>query len=455
MRARENLEKSKVFQALPKFVLAPDEIETIESPEGFREDLLRQIADAKSRIWISALYIENDESGRQILAALRKAKNDNPKLKIKVFVDFHRNQRPRVGEKDPAAIETFRDANFEIIGVPVAASEAGGVLHTKGMVFDNKLIYSGASCNDVYLHGKDKYRVDRYRKFNNKALADAFVQYLKKVFLESEAAEDFTNGAVEIRKENRAKIEALRLKLREANFSAGNTPAEIRKAETYAVPIAGFGKGNPLNKTIVDLINAAEKNITIYTPYFNISKDVRTAIAAALNKGIQVNIVVGDKEANDFYNSEKKIVEIRQKKLARREKRMMFAFDGLPYCYEHNLKKFMGDFRGEIDKNLLNIHLWQDGENTFHPKGVVIDDGEISLITGHNMNRRGDKKDPENGIVIVSDDASVKAQAVAEKDRFLEQTKPLTSPDGLPRITDYPLRQLVAMGIASLFKNRF
>ena len=59
-----------------------------------------------------------------------------------------------------------------IYGVPVNTREALGVLHLKGFVVDDTVIYSGASINDVYLHQHEKYRYDRYQLITNEALAD-------------------------------------------------------------------------------------------------------------------------------------------------------------------------------------------------------------------------------------------------------------------------------------------
>ena len=49
-------------------------------------------------------------------------------------------------------------------GVPINTREVFGVLHIKGFVFDDTVLYSGASINNVYLQQQDKYRYDRYQK---------------------------------------------------------------------------------------------------------------------------------------------------------------------------------------------------------------------------------------------------------------------------------------------------
>ena len=44
-------------------------------------------------------------------------------------------------------------------GVPINTREVFGVLHIKGFVFDDTVLYSGASINNVYLQQQDKYRL--------------------------------------------------------------------------------------------------------------------------------------------------------------------------------------------------------------------------------------------------------------------------------------------------------
>ena len=56
--------------------------------------------------------------------------------------------------------------------MPINTREALGVLHFKGFIIDDCVLYSGASLNDVYLHQHDKYRYDRYQCIRNGKMAD-------------------------------------------------------------------------------------------------------------------------------------------------------------------------------------------------------------------------------------------------------------------------------------------
>ena len=149
---------------LPKISQSVDDVDFFYAPADFRETLLEKIASAKQRICIVALYLEQDDGGKGILDALYAAKRQRPELDVRVLVDWHRAQRGRIGA---AASNTNADwycrmaqenpgIDIPVYGVPINTREALGVLHFKGFIIDDCVLYSGASLNDVYLarHGR-------------------------------------------------------------------------------------------------------------------------------------------------------------------------------------------------------------------------------------------------------------------------------------------------------------
>jgi CDP-diacylglycerol--serine O-phosphatidyltransferase len=81
------------LEGLPCIPVAAAGVLTLFGPREFRAALLERIATASQRILISALYLQDDESGRELLAALYAAKAARPYLQIAIFVDWHRAQR--------------------------------------------------------------------------------------------------------------------------------------------------------------------------------------------------------------------------------------------------------------------------------------------------------------------------------------------------------------------------
>jgi len=107
-------------------------------------------------------------------------------------------------------------------------------------------------------------------------------------------------------------------------------------------------------------------------------------IDRALARGVALEIIVGDRTANDFY-------------VAPGEP---FSASGvLPYLYEDTLRAFAKRRQAAIDAGQLTLRIWNDPGHTFHAKGVWIDQ-RYSLLTGNNLNPRGFNLDLENGLLI-------------------------------------------------------
>ena len=379
----------KHLNELAKLEQKAEQYQIVYDPKSYRVALLEQIKKAKHRIYIVALYLEQDEAGREILNALYQAKNQQPNLDIKIFVDWHRAQRGRIGEdKTKTNARYYYDLkqqhpsiDIPVYGVPVNRREVLGVLHLKGFIIDDTVTYSGASINNVYLHKLDKYRYDRYHFITNKVLADTMVNYVNDNFLPLDGVQRLDVSEHKTRKQIKSEIKQLRQHLMDANYQyTGNCDNDTLSV----APIVGLGRNNQLNKIIHHLINTTEQKVTFCTPYFNLPNILVRDIIRLLRKGKQVEIIIGDKVANDFYIPEDKPFNIS---------------GGLPYLYEINLRNFVERLQNYIDKQQLTIRLWKDEDQTYHLKGIWVDD-EWMMITGNNLNPRAWRLDLENAILV-------------------------------------------------------
>lgn len=391
--------KRTFIDSLPTISVKPDAVNIIENTLEYRAKLLELIATARKRIYITALYLQDDEAGREVLNALYHAKQNNPKLEVFVFVDFLRAQRGLMGHaKSIGNVGLYRELNnlyehpIKIYGVPVKSKEFLGVLHLKGFVFDDTLLYSGSSINNIYLQQSDRYRYDRYHLINNKLLANSFVKFLRDNFITSSAVQLLTKDDIPLVKQLKPAIRRLKFNLRRSGYyfreglpalTATKKPPE--EGEIKLTPLLGFGgRQNKLNKAIFQLVNQTEKEVVIFTPYFNFPGKIHRAVRKILKQGKKVTIIVGDKTANDFYIPEDK----------------PFNKVGiLPYIYETSLRRFVKNNQLYIDQNYLDVCLWLDPGNSFHLKGINSDQSNY-LITGHNINPRAWKLDIENGVLI-------------------------------------------------------
>lgn len=427
------ISRRKDIKNKPKIHISSENITILENARVFYKSVLSYIEKSKKRIYMSALYLQDDEAGRNILTALYKAKEKNKDLDIKVFVDFHRAQRGLIGEKNNKGnivfyneIKNNFNSEIEIYGVPVKKKELFGVLHLKGFTFDDTYIYSGASLNNVYLNHFKKYRLDRYFIIKNKKLADATIAYLEEYLLSNSAVSLFEDENGIATKDIKKDIVKLKKALSKAEYNYDGdckdftTPKDDEVALTL---LSGFGKkNNELNDTVIDLLKNSKKRVTIYTPYLNFPKKILKEIKALIKRKVTINLVVGDKEANDFYtppgNGFRKI-------------------DALPYIYEQNLRNFAKRFDSSIKDGTLNIFIWRDQDNTFHLKGLE-SDNKYYLLTGSNLNPRAWNLDLENGMLIHDEKEILLDSFTKEREEIQKNSFKIKDFTEVPEIKEYP-----------------
>ncbi|WP_407331914.1 CDP-diacylglycerol--serine O-phosphatidyltransferase [Enterovibrio sp. 27052020O] len=418
----------QLIDQLPKIAHRPDQLETLLDAASFRERLLHEIAQAKSRIYLVALYLQDDEAGRSILDALYEAKQKNPVLDIKVLVDWHRAQRGLIGaDKSDGNAAIYREYaekfthKIEVLGVPVRNREVFGVLHLKGFIIDDAVIYSGASLNDVYLAQHDRYRYDRYHVIKSKPLADSMANFIGSTLVASDAVTCLSQSCRPNTKALKPAIRELRSRLQSASYKF--ISQHINDDQIGLTPMVGLGKRkNLLNTQICRLIASAHQELIICTPYFNPPRSVMREIRRALRRSVNVTIIVGDKTANDFYIPPEEPFR---------------TISGLPYLYEINLRNFARRNEAAIAKRQLKIHLWKHDNNSFHLKGIWVDRSYM-LLTGNNLNPRAWKLDLENAILLHDKHKLLECEAQREIDKILEHTQLIGSYKQIEKLEVYP-----------------
>ncbi|MGF1681964.1 CDP-diacylglycerol--serine O-phosphatidyltransferase [Photobacterium minamisatsumaniensis] len=423
------------IEQLPCIAHKPEDLETLLDAGSFRERLHTEISNATKRIYLVALYLQDDEAGRDILTALYDAKQLNPALDIKVLVDWHRAQRGLIGaaqsDGNAALYREFSERyehQINVLGVPVRNREVFGVLHLKGFVVDDKVIYSGASLNDVYLAQHQRYRYDRYHVIHNAQLADSMANFIVETLVNSEAVNCLSQNKRPETKSLKGAIKDLRHKLQRASYQF--SPETISKDEVGLTPLVGLGKRkNKLNQHICTLVASAKTELTICTPYFNFPRSISREVKRALRRGVKVTIIVGDKTANDFYIPPNEPFK---------------TIAGLPYLYEVNLRNFAKQNEASMARRQLAIHLWKHNDNSFHLKGVWVDRSYM-LITGNNLNPRAWKLDLENAILVHDKNQLLADQKQQELDCILSHTQLIGCYKDIDKIDAYPapVRKLI------------
>ena len=416
------------FIQLPTIAQNPDKFEVLLSAQEFRTRLLDEISRATTRSSLVALYLEDDEAGREILTALYEAKQKNPELDVSVCVDWHRAQRGLIGAESSEGNATMYKEFAEkyqhsvpVYGIPVRGKEVFGVLHLKGFIVDDSVIYSGASLNNIYLNYHDRYRFDRYHVLNNAALADSMFTYVHEQMVADSTVYDLADKNKPVTKELKPAIRQFRASLARSQYQFDGQ--EVSADQVAVTPLVGIGKRrNRLNQGINQLVAQAKDEIFICTPYFNFPPSLAKEVKKALKRGVKVSIVVGDKTANDFFISPEEEFK---------------TIGGLPYLYELNLRRFAKANEAHIASRNLSIRLWQHDSNSFHLKGIWVDK-RYMLLTGNNLNPRAWKLDLENGIFIQDNYHHLTDKFQTEVDNILQHTQLICTYKQLDKIESYP-----------------
>ena len=432
------------WQEKPAFGLTSKDVNVLTNAQEYRTQLLRLISNAKKRIYITALYLQDDEAGREILEALHRVSLANPNLEIKVLVDFHRAQRGLIGAKKSDGnaslycdyLEKFK-SNVQVYGVPVKAKELFGVLHLKGFVVDDTLLYSGASLNNVYLQYNERYRLDRYFLVDQAALCDSVVDFIESKLIGSQAVPRIDTRPLRRLIDFKFEQKQLMRELKSASYAnpttANTDPLGVRL-------FLGLGRrNNSLNRLIKNLFDTTEQELVLYTPYFNFPAPLMRSLRRLLKQGKQVTIVVGDKTANDFYLPPSEPFS---------------KIGALPYLYETILHKFVKSQKRHIDNGNLNVYLWKHESNSFHLKGICAD-RQRHLLSGHNLNPRAWGLDIENGILIEDPQQSIMQAIDNEKQEILKHCRRLTGPNDLETVENYPQPVKKLLGQAKRVKVDF
>ncbi len=419
---------------MQQIIIDSGDVEFFTSPKEYKQQLLLLIENARKRIFITALYLQDDDAGKEVLSALYRAKANFPDLVINIFVDFNRGQRGLIGEKASLGnrelylkLAKQHPQTIHIYGVAVKRKEVFGVLHLKGMVFDDTLFYTGASINDIYFHQAERYRLDRYCTINSTSLADSFCYYLTDTFIDSGLAPQLNLTDIPDALQQKKNLALLKQKLKTSHYQVStlSTHSDLLTGSdnAFITPLVGFGRTkNQLNQATRKLVQGASNNMVIFTPYFNLPHALARDVIRALKRGVKTTMVVGDKTANDFFIADDED----------------FSTIGIvPYIYEMLLRRFVKRYQNFIDKGLLNIYLWKDGDNSFHLKGLRVDD-RYHLITGSNLNPRAWALDLENGLLLDDANQLFLAKTDEELQGILANTTRVRHFSDIEAVEEYP-----------------
>jgi CDP-diacylglycerol--serine O-phosphatidyltransferase len=128
--------------------------------------------------------------------------------------------------------------DIPVYGVPINTREALGVLHFKGFIIDDCVLYSGASLNDVYLHQHDKYRYDRYQCIRNGKMADVMFDWVDNNLVQGRGVNRLDRPDRPKSPEIKNDIRQYRQELRDRSYHFVGTAGD---EELSVTPLVGLG----------------------------------------------------------------------------------------------------------------------------------------------------------------------------------------------------------------------
>ena len=178
---------SDLDRLAPRIDINADQINVLDGPKEFYETLKTKIRAAKSRIYLSTLYVGKTE--HELISTIRHALLHNgEELKVSILTDALRGTREAPepscasllaslvaefpGRVEVRMYHTPNLTGFRKVLIPKRINEGWGLQHIKLYGIDDEVILSGANLSNDYFTN----RQDRYHVFSSKRVTDYFAQ---------------------------------------------------------------------------------------------------------------------------------------------------------------------------------------------------------------------------------------------------------------------------------------
>ena len=170
----------------PRIDIRADQIHVLEGPKDFYKTLKEKLRNAKTRIYLSTLYIGKTE--KELISVIRDALLQSSELKVSILTDALRGTREApepscasllftLAVEFPERVEIRMYHTPNLTGlrkrfIPKRINEGWGLQHMKLYGIDDEIILSGANLSDDYFTN----RQDRYHIFSSKRVSDYFAR---------------------------------------------------------------------------------------------------------------------------------------------------------------------------------------------------------------------------------------------------------------------------------------
>lgn len=320
----------------PRFELKSGQIDILDDPKIFYSTLKDKISKAKTRVFLSSLYIGKTQ--HDLMDSLADALSREPNLTVDILVDCIRSTRDlpkhssasllselvRQFGNDRVNVRLYHTPNlngWEAKLVPKRFNEIYGLQHMKIYGIDDEVILSGANLSQDYFVN----RQDRYWVFKDKYLANYYhrvqstVGKLSYKLISSNnkigfhldwptgnfTSQPHMNVDQFIKDATRYLVPVLKSKVENEISEVDPLDTEIK---TIVYPVSSF---TPLLKSdqstellainrILALLDEKRAHFTLTAGYFNVFPSIWSRLTHARCSG---DVIIASPESNSFYQS--------------------------------------------------------------------------------------------------------------------------------------------------------
>lgn len=331
--------------------------------------LIKDIDNAKHRVWIEYFIFANDSIGTLVMDHLVQAAQRG--CDVRVVTDYYKDQERHYGMGRPEYADSLAK-----LGVDFQMFDRYKHLwfnhacrdHRKIVNIDDSIGYiGGLNIADYYLNGKPAF--GGWRDTHARITGPA-VEGLAKLFHNQYAASGGSHPY------NFSREGGISLPMREGRGGSVGSSSVVYFERIHN---GGYKKQAETRNAIIAALDAAKDTIRLVSPYLLPTHTVRQAIFRALDRGVHMEVLfskVGDSPM-------------------------------LSYGNYHFAKRLL--------KHGAHIYLYK---GSFHHSKIMMIDGQVSMVGSANLNSRSLKWDYEASSFIFSKEVTRELNQIFENDKL-------------------------------------
>ncbi|CCA67064.1 related to PGS1-phosphatidylglycerophosphate synthase [Serendipita indica DSM 11827] len=406
----------------PSLAVDSSQVKILNLPQEFYSTLLERIKNAKSRIFLSSLYVGHDE--HELLHALEDALKTKPNLQVHLQLDYFRSTRPGADStalallplvkaySDRIHVNLYRSPTLKGLTariVPRRFDEGWGTWHAKVYGTDNDIIISGQSQpqSEHFVN-----RQDRYIAFTeHKGLADYCAEFLDIFSRHSFSLQPSRSKpyALEWRsKDGEYQTFVPRLRQELESFQHRHRAREPSKqSDVQLIPMIQSGpldireEERALSNLLYTFSRSHQSHVDLTSGYFALYEPYRLLV---YNSQCRWKILAASPKANGFYGS---------KGISGR----------IPDGYTILEREFWKGVKLSRKADQVDLREWEKAGWTYHAKGIWLrpksDEHPTTTVFGStNLNSRSANLDTELSFIMHTQSESLRARLHDEANRI-------------------------------------